>query len=450
VARHNREPNYMSWIKIVVSGSDILTSDFKAEPYWWDRSPRPTLESSRPPEAVDVAVIGSGYTGLCAALQVARGGRSTLVLDAEDAGWGCSTRNGGQISTSIKPDYDALARKHGQETAFNIVKEGHNSLAFMKDFVAEEKIGCDFIVPGRFHAAHNAREYEALARDITSAPKGLEEPAHMVPRAEQRQELGTDVYHGGVVMEAHASLDPGRYHQGILERVLNAGATVIPHCRVEALDQSSDGIDVITAKGKVRARDVIVATNGYTGGLTPWLQRRVIPIGSYIIATEPLDDGVMSQLFPSKKVVSDTRKVVYYYRPSPDHKRIVFGGRVTSGETSPLNSGGMLRSDMIGIFPDLSDVRISHSWMGFVAYTFDELSHIGRREGIHYAMGYCGSGVGMASYLGTRIGQQVLGLEKGRTALDGVGFQTRPLYTGKPWFLPMTVAYYRWRDGTAS
>jgi glycine/D-amino acid oxidase-like deaminating enzyme len=200
----------------------------------------------------------------------------------------------------------------------------------------------------------------------------------------------------------------------------------------------------------VRARDVIVATNGYTGTLTPWLRRRVIPIGSYIIATEPLDPEVMDRLFPTQKVVSDTRKVVYYYRPSPDRTRIVFGGRVTSGETSPLRSGGMLRADLIGIFPELKDVRISHSWMGFVAYTFDELSHIGKHDGVHYAMGYCGSGVGMASYLGTRIGQQVLGLEEGRTALDGFRFQTRPLYSGKPWFLPMAVAYYRWRDGAAT
>jgi glycine/D-amino acid oxidase-like deaminating enzyme len=432
---------------------DYLTPDFKAEPYWWDRTPRtprPSLEAEALPSSVDVVVIGSGYTGLCAALQVARGGRSTLVLDAEDAGWGCSSRNGGQISTSIKPDFEALARKHGPDVAFNIVKEGHNSLAFMKDFVASEGIDCDFIVPGRFHAAHNTREYDALAREIANAPKGLEVPAHMVPRAEQRRELGTDVYHGGAVMEDHASVDPGRYHQGLLDRVLAADATVVSHCRVEGLDRSSDGVDVLTPRGKVRARDVIVATNGYTGTLTPWLRRRVIPIGSYMIATEPLAPEVMDQLFPTQKVVSDTRKVVYYYRPSPDRTRIVFGGRVTSGETSPLRSGGMLRADLIGIFSELKDVRISHSWMGFVAYTFDELSHIGKHDGVHYAMGYCGSGVGMASYLGTRIGQQVLGLEEGRTALDGVGFQTRPLYTGKPWFLPMTVAYYRWRDGAAA
>ena len=351
---------------------DILTSDFKAQPYWWEKSPRPDLAAPALPASVDVVVVGSGYTGLCAALQVARGGRSTLVLDAEDAGWGCSSRNGGQISTSIKPDYPALARKHGPETAFNIVKEGHNSLAWIKAFVAAEEIECDFLVPGRFHAAHNPREFEALTKDIANQPKGLEVPAHVVPRAEQHRTLGTDSYYGGVVMEAHASLDPGRYHQGLLERVLATGAAIVPHCPVTGLDKTSGGFTVVTPRGAVQARDVIIATNGYTGSLTPWLRRRVIPIGSYIIATEPLAPGVMDRLFPSQKVISDTRKVVYYYRPSPDRTRILFGGRVTSGETDPLRSGAMLRRDLIGIFPELAEVKISHSWMGFVAYTFDE------------------------------------------------------------------------------
>jgi glycine/D-amino acid oxidase-like deaminating enzyme len=427
--------------------ADICTADFKAEPYWWGRSPRPDLGTPDVAKSVDVAIIGSGYTGLCAALQVARGGRSTVVFDAEDAGWGCSSRNGGQISTSIKPDYAALARKHGAETAYNIVKEGHNSLAWIKEFVAAEAIDCDFRVPGRFHAAHNPKQYEILAEELANQPKGLEAPAHLVPRAEQRRELGTDVYHGGVVMEAHAALDPGRYHQGLLDRVLAAGATVVPHCPVTALNKTSSCHDVVTARGIVRARDVIVATNGYTGSLTPWLRRRVIPIGSYIIATEPLAPGVMDRLMPTHRVVSDTRKVVYYYRPSPDRTRVLFGGRVTSGETDPRHSGALLRRDLIGIFPELADVKISHSWMGFVAYTFDELSHIGARDGVHFAMGYCGSGVAMAGYLGTRIGQRVLGLTEGRTGLDGAAFQTRPLYHGKPWFLPASVAYYRWRDG---
>ena len=154
----------------------------------------------------------------------------------------------------------------------------------------------------------------------------------------------------------------------------------------------------------------------------------------------------MDRLFPSNRIVSDTRKVVYYYRCSPDRRRVLFGGRVSHQETDPRVSGPKLHADLVRLFPELRETRISHSWCGFVAYTFDELMHIGKHEGMHYAMGYCGGGVGTSSYFGMRLGQQVLGLAQGRTALDGLAFQTRPLYTGNPWFLAPSVAYYRWRD----
>jgi glycine/D-amino acid oxidase-like deaminating enzyme len=424
----------------------LFTPDSKPTPYWWDRTPRPALPDTDLPARVDVLIIGSGYTGLSAAIQTARGGRSTLVLDAEEAGFGCSTRNGGQISTSVKPGYAELARRHGPDTAFAIVKEGQNSLAWAGAFIAAEGIDCDFRVCGRFHAAHGPGQYEALARQLATQHKGLEVEAHMVPRAEQHGELGTDAYYGGAVFSRHASVDPGRFHQGMLDRALAAGAQVVPHCRATGLRRESGGFEVATARGRIAARNVIVATNGYTTGLTPWLHRRAIPIGSYIIATEELAPEVMARLMPRQRIASDTRKVVYYYRPSPDGKRILFGGRVSLKETDPRISGPRLHAAMVGIFPELAGTRITHSWSGFVAYTFDTLMHVGSHEGVHYAMGYCGSGVGMAGYLGMRVGQQVLGLAEGRTAFDGLNFESRPYYHGNPWFLAPSVAYYQWRD----
>ncbi len=426
--------------------STLFTPDARMAPYWWDHVPRPQLPERALPATADVVVVGSGYTGLHAALQTARAGRHTVVVDAEDAGWGCSTRNGGQVSTSVKPSLAVLARRHGAERAREILREGQRSLAWLGEFIAAEGIDCDFGVVGRFHAAHNAVQFDALVRAAQSQPAGLEVPVQIVPRSEQRRELGTDAYWGGVVYLHHASVDPARYHQGLLQRVQAAGAEVAARCPVTRLQPEDGGVRVTTARGEIRARQVVVATNGYTGALTPWLQRRVIPIGSYVIATEPLPAGLMDELMPSQRIVSDTRKVVFYYRPSPDRTRILFGGRVSVSETDPALSGPLLHADLVALFPALRDVRISHSWCGFVAYTFDELAHLGRRDGIHYAMGYCGSGVGMGSYLGMRIGQQVLGLPDGRTAFDGLSFQTRPLYTGKPWFLAPSIRYYRWRD----
>ena len=327
-----------------------------------------------------------------------------------------------------------------------MVKEGHNALAFLEDFIRAEGIDCDWEKVGRFVGAHNPVEYEHLGHKIANQAKGLEVEAHLVTRAEQRSEIGSDAYHGGAVYPAHAALDPGKYHQGLLDRVVAAGATILPHCPVQAIERADQGFTVTTPHGRIAARDVIVATNGYTGTVTPVLRRRVIPIGSYIIATEPLDPALAARLMPKARVVSDTRRVVVYYRLSPDRRRILFGGRVAIGETDPKVTAPRLHAMLAALFPELATTRISHSWTGFVAYTFDTMPHLGAVDGVHYAMGYCGSGVSLASYFGTRIGQQVLGLAEGRTALDGLDFPTRPFYTGTPWFLAPTLVWYQLRD----
>ena len=419
-----------------------LLAGMKTTPYWWDTAgPPPEADAAPLPERVEVAVIGSGYTGLNAALRTARGGRETLVLEAETPGWGCSTRNGGQISTCIKPSLDTLARRFDADTARRIHAEGRASLAHMGTLIADEGIDCGLRVSGRFFSAHTPRAFEAMARKAAADPETT-----IVPRAEQHREIGTDAYHGGVVQRHHAQLDPARYHRGLLDRVRGAGARVVGATRVTALIPEAGGWRLDTPRGSLRARDVVVATNGYTGPATGWLRRRVIPIGSQIIATEPLPEGLMDRLLPTRRTVTDSRRVVYYYRASPDGRRIVFGGRVSHGAGAPQVTALRLHAAMAGIFPDLAGVGVSHAWMGFVAYTFDELPHIGGADGMHYAMGYCGSGVGMASYLGMRLGQRVLGQAEGATAFDGLPFPTRPFYTGRPWFLPAAVAWYRLRD----
>lgn len=420
--------------------------ELSATPYWQEAIDQPPEMAESPPDQADVLIVGSGYTGLNAAIETSRAGLSTLVLEASVAGFGCSTRNGGQISTSVKPSLDALAKRFGVEKARKIRREGETALGWIEERIKDNDIDCDFRRSGRFHAAHTPQHYEALVRDSErlSREEGIE--VHAVPRNEQSAELGTDAYFGGVVFTNHASLHPAKYHQGLMDVARDAGARICDRCAVTKIDKTASGFKVTTEKGIVSARDVIVATNGYTSDLTPWLQRRVIPIGSNIIATEVLPESLVDKLFPTNRIASDTCKVVYYYRASPDRRRIIFGGRVSAREIDPLAGAPKLYESMCRIFPELRDYGLSHSWSGTVAYTFDELAHIGVQEGVHYALGYCGSGVSMASYLGMRLGQKVLGLKEGETAFDGLPFQSRPLYFGKPWFLPAAVAWYQFKD----
>jgi glycine/D-amino acid oxidase-like deaminating enzyme len=430
--------------------SSVFSSDYKSEPFWHDDIPNGLSSNDLLPTAVDVLVIGSGYTGLHTALQTVRAGRSTVVIDAGNPGEGCSTRNGGQISTSIKPSVDLLAKKVGLVRAQAIRNEGETALNWIEDFIREETIDCDFKRNGLFHAAHTPSQYDIISREADQIRQLEGVEAFSVPRSEQRSELGTDAYHGGVVFPRPASLHAAKYHYGLLQAVLQAGASVVPNCSGNSIERLSDSGDhqflVQTSKGCVKARDVMIATNGYTNELTPWLQRRIIPIGSYVIATEPLDPSLMSELFPTDRIVTDTCRVVYYYRPSPDRTRVLFGGRVSANETNPDVSGPQLHKQMCRIFPQLQSSKISHSWAGTVGYTFDTMAHTGKHNGLHYAMGYCGSGVSMASYLGRRAGQKIIGDAAGQTAFDNLPFPSRPLYTGKPWFLPPVVSWYRWLD----
>ena len=418
----------------------------KETSFWLEGLPEFNSISNKLPQRVDVAIVGSGYTGLNAALQTIRGGRSTVVFEAGVPGQGCSTKNGGQISTSIKPSLEKLSAKFGTQNGIAIRQEGENALNWIGDFITSEKIDCNFSRVGRYHAAHTQKHYELITRDAEKVNRSEGIEAYAVPKNEQLKELGSDVYHGGVVFPRHASVDPGKYHRGLLQRVIDAGVDVFGQCAVLDIEQTPDGFVITTQKGKVKARDVIIATNGYTSNLTPWLQKRVIPIGSYIISTEELDPVMVNELFPTNRIASDTCKVIYYYRTSPDRKRILFGGRVSATETNPLLSGPKLLKDLYRIFPQLEGTKISHSWTGTVAYTFDEMAHTGQHNGIYYSMGYCGSGVSMASYLGMRLGQKVLGLVEGKTAFDDLPFPTRPLYNGRPWFLPAVVSWYRMQD----
>jgi glycine/D-amino acid oxidase-like deaminating enzyme len=419
--------------------------DVSTTPYW-QAGAAPGNELQPVPPRVDVLVVGGGYTGLAAARETAAAGASTLVLDAGAAGAGCSGRNGGQVAYSIKPTYASLTSLHGRDRALAICREGHAAVAYLRALAAEPGMECDWRDSGCFFGAHTPRHFAAMVKDASNQPPGLAQRISVIAKTEQRMAIDSDFYHGGCLYHDDAAVDPARLLLALRRRAQAAGATLIEHCRVRALHPRGAGFEAQTERGAVSASRVLIATNGYSGPLSPWLRRRVIPIGSYQIATEALGAERLRRLIPRGRNIVDSRRVVVYFRPSPDGERIIFGGRAALSEKDPLACVPRLRRMLAQIFPELRAVRIEHAWVGWVAYTFDELPHLGMYDGVYYCMGYCGQGVPLAPYFGRRIGQQMLGLEEGRTALDDLPFPSRPYYSGVPWFLAGSVLAYRALD----
>jgi glycine/D-amino acid oxidase-like deaminating enzyme len=285
-----------------------------------------------------------------------------------------------------------------------------------------------------------------MVREAGEQAARLGQKVSVVPRAQQRSEIASDFYFGGLVYHEDASVNPMRLLLSLLRRARERGAVVIDRCAVSAIRGARQGFEVLTPLGMVQARQVLLATNGYSGPLSPWHRRRVIPIGSYQIATEPLGTERVRALIPNGRNIYDSRRVVVYFRPSPDGERIIFGGRAALSERDPLTCVTRLQAMMGRIFPQLKSAGISHAWAGWVAYTFDKLPHLGKHNGVYYCMGYCGQGVPLATYYGKRIGQQMLGLAEGRTALNGLNFASRPYYFGVPWFLAPSVLAFRLLD----
>ena len=398
------------------------------------------------PRSVDVAIVGAGYTGLSAAHETAKAGRSTLVLDAGHFGDGCSGRNGGQAAYSIKPTLAQLTQRHDAQRAMDICREGFAALDNLRSLAREEKLDFDYRAVGAFYGAHTRKHFEALLQEAEHQTTGIDQRISVVSRADQSREIATDFYHGGLVYHDDAAVHPAKLLIAMLARARRAGAAVVHRCAVRALQRTATGFELQTERGTVQARQVLIATNGYSGPLSPWERRRVIPIGSYQIATAPLGVERVRTLIPQGRNVGDTRRVVVYYRPSPDGQRIIFGGRAALAEKNALTVVPRMRAMLTQIFPQLHDAAVTHAWVGTVAFTFDKLLHLGERDNLFYCMGYCGQGVPMATYFGKRIGQQMLGIAEGRTAFDGLEFQTRPLYTGVPWFLAPSVFIYRTLD----
>ncbi|HEX2526275.1 MAG TPA: FAD-binding oxidoreductase [Geminicoccus sp.] len=426
----------------------VLAPGAKFTSYWWEGhdAAAPAVTGGSPPDKADVVVVGSGFTGLSAALTLARGGRQVVVLDSEQPGFGCSTRNGGQVGPRFGPSFAELSETYGEEKATWLKREGHAAYDYLVRLIQDEHIDCSFETSGHLLCAHAPGRFAPAAKAAEEEQKRFGIEAQVIPKSEQRREVGSDAFHGAILFPGGGALDPMLYHRGLLDRAVGAGAALFTGQRVQGIERDGQSFAVRLAGRTISARDVVLATNGYTSDATPWWRRRIIPIGSYIIATEEIDPAVMARICPKGRMLHETRKVVYYYRPSPDQKRILFGGRVALSETDGSVSAPRLHAAMVRVWPELKDVKVTHSWMGFVAFTFDHLPHVGTHDGIHHAMGYCGNGVPRATFYGHKAALKILGKVEGASEMDPLAFQTRPLYHGRPWFLAPSLAYYKLRD----
>lgn len=427
---------------------EAFSHDVKFTPWWWEAAaPRAQTETAMPASA-DVVIVGAGYTGLSAALTLARAGREVVVIDAEAPGYGASTRNGGQCGTGNQKFTAAqLIANHGEHKARALITEGLAMLRYLGEFIEGEGIDCHFSRVGRFRGAVIPRHYEALARDMEDMRRLAGVESHMVPRSEQHAEVGSDFYHGGAVLPNDGSLHPALYHRGLLEKAEAAGAKVIGHNPVGAISEISGRVSVNTGRGRLQARCVLVATNGYTGAQLPMFNRRVVPIGSAIIATEPLAPEQVRRLMPKNRVVGSSSRIYHYMRLCTEGRRFLWGGRIKGGSL-PEDAEGFvhLYDDMLRVFPELGGTRITHAWSGYVAYTQDVFPHLGNRDRIYFAMGYCGTGVVRSTYFGHKVALKILGDKEGHTAFDDLKFRHYPVHFLARRLVPVVTEWYRLRD----
>jgi glycine/D-amino acid oxidase-like deaminating enzyme len=427
-----------------------LNPDFERRAFWQATMPALPDRSGRPlPDVADVVVIGGGYTGVNAARELARRGVAVTLLEAAVLGFGASTRNGGIVHPGYKWGPRELIRRYGDETGRALYRETRDGYETVKRLIADEAIDCDFREVGHLELAYAPSHLAELRRSQESlALMGV--ATTIVPREELRAEIGSDAYHGALVVAESGLLHPGRYFAGLAAAAERAGADLHEGVRARTIRPQRDRRFVVeTERGAILARDVFVATNGYTDGVAPALRRRIIPIGSYIIASEPLPQELVHEISPQGRSFFDTKNFLYYWHVSTD-RRMIFGGRASFMPTSIERTAAILHRGLLQVHPQLAGYRIDYAWGGNVGFTFDRMPHAGRTaDGVAYAMGCCGTGVALMTHLGTKVGEWLAGGEP--PVLSRLTFPLVPApYEGRPWFLPIVGEWFRLRDRLAA
>lgn len=413
-------------------------------PYWWEAgSALPELPEAPPPRA-DILIVGGGFTGLSAAITAARKGAKVVVCDAGVPGQGASTRNGGMVGAHARIAVEAMEASFGREATIALLNEAPKAYAFTRNLIAAEGIECGFRETGRVVLASTRKSFEGLKRLATRLHDLAGYDMRVVEKADLGQHIATEAYQGAVFYPDHGGLQPRQFHDGLMAAALKAGATLVQNCPVQAVDGVEGAFLVRSQGGAVRADKVIFATNGYTRPPFRYLSRRIFPLPSFLIATEELPPEMIGKLAPGRRMMVESRVRHSYYRVSPDGSRIVFGGRAGMIPYGPEFAAQRLRATMLGIWPELRDVAITHSWSGFTGFTFEQMPHVGVHNGRHFAFGYSGSGVALAPYLGHKVALAALGDPAGETAYARTIPTTRAFYRGgAPHFLIAGELWYR-------
>jgi glycine/D-amino acid oxidase-like deaminating enzyme len=424
--------------------------------YWLTTVQMPVPPAEPLPESADVAVIGAGFTGLSAALALAKRGAKVVVLESETIGWGASSRNGGMVLTGLKLGANKLISTYGRELTRRMYAASLESITCVERIVKEENIACDFARTGHLEVACKQMHFDDYARQVEVIGREFNHQLRIVPRHELRSEIGSDIYFGGMVDEISVGVNPARYVAGLGAAAMRAGVRICEHTRLQNIQREArngaSGFTLNTSRGAIWARDVLVGTSGYTGGATPALRNKIIPIGSFIITTEVLPDALARELSPRNRQIYDSKNYLYYYRLTPDN-RMLFGGRAAffpETDQTIRKSAEILRRGMIDVYPQLRDTKVEYVWGGTLDFCFDIMPHAGRMDGIYFAVGYAGHGVAMASWQGQKMAQWIA---EGKTdnPFAEIPFPGAPLglYNGNPWFLPFAGAYYKILDWIA-
>jgi glycine/D-amino acid oxidase-like deaminating enzyme len=427
----------------------LFAADFCEEPYWWTAaSPKQGGGNAEGdlPQKVDVAIIGGGITGIVAALDLARAGADVVVLDAQNIGEGAARRSAGFLGRTLKRSVEWLARKQGRPHAVRVYRELDAALKGVAAMVEAEGIDCHHTICGRFVAANSPAHFRALIDDLETTRREVGFDYMVVEKHEQHREIASDRYFGGAVIPDLGSIHPGLYHEGLVRRAREAGARLFPFTAVERVEPGEGPKRITTSRGKLVAREVVVATNGYTSRSLRWHARRVIPFRGFIIATEMLPAGLIERVLPQRRTYLDTRMNIDFIRPAPDSNRILFGGSTGTSSELATPLAATLRERLVSILPDLGGIKLSRAWTGQCAGTFDFMPHLGKHDGVHFALGYNFAGIPLGTHFGRLMAHRILGRPDAHSVFETPGFPTAPFYGGSPWFVPLTMRYFDWHD----